>query len=127
MLMFSVNSGIKAGCSLDGNSLDIFVPGVGSLNIDLQEKQKENRRTINISLDRNYERLAEGVGSWYVANIIIPGVDYELVDTGEVDENGIPIMEKTALPLDTSKVELHLWGLPESLSEIVQEQEGEGE
>lgn len=123
MIIANVNSGRKAEYSLSGTNLTVDVPEVGSLTVDLQDKQQENKRTVNISLDKSYDRFAEGVGAWYVANIIVPGKSYELVDTGEVDEEGEPIMKRETLPLDMSKVELHLWGLPESVSEKIKEQE----
>lgn len=125
MIVQDVNTGEKADYVLDGTNLLVEVPEIGSLDIDLAQKQRETSRTINISLDRNFERLAEGVGAWYIANIKIPGIEYEVVDTGEVDEDGNPVMEKNRLPLDTSKVELHLWGFPETLSEKINEIEEE--
>ena len=125
MIVQNVNSGEKANYEVSGTELKIEVPEIGDLTLDLQEKQKETSRTINVSLDRNFERLAQGVGAWYIANIKIPGAEYEVVDTGEEDEEGNSITEKERLPLDTSKVELHLWGFPETLSEKIEEIEEE--
>lgn len=121
MIVQNVNSGEKADYTLSGTELTIKVPGIGELTIDLAKKQKAADRTLNISLDRNFTRLAEGVGAWYIANIQIPGERYELIDTGEEDNEGKSVMEKEELPLDISKVELHLWGFPETLSEKIEE------
>ena len=128
MIVRNVNSGLKAGYSLSGTVLTLEVPEVGSLSVDLQEKQQDTRRTLDYSLDRRYEHIADGVGSWYVATVVVPAAEKELQDTGQLDEEDNPIMEEVVLPLDTSKVELHLWGLPSAISDKVeQNEEEEGE
>ncbi len=122
MIVRSVNSGPKAGYSVSGTELTVNVPDVGSLTVDLQEKQQDNKRTLDFSLDKDYDRVAEGVGSWYVATVVVPAAEKELQDTGQVDEEENPIMEEVALPLDMDKVELHLWGLYGAVSDKVEEE-----
>ncbi len=126
MIISNVNSGLKAGYSVSGAELTVDVPEVGSLTIDLQEKQRDNKRTIDLSLDRSYDRLIEGTGPWYVSTVVVPGKERELVDTGEVEE-GEPVMEEVVLPLDMTKVEMYLWGLPETVSEKIEAAEIEEE
>lgn len=127
MIVSNVNSGPKAEYGLSGTVLTLSVPGAGSISVDLQEKQRAIQRTLDFSLDRSYERIAEGVGSWSVATVKLPSISTEMVDTGEVDEDGNPVMEERELDLDTSKVELHLWGLPEAISDKNQTTEEETE
>lgn len=109
MIISNVSSGPKAAYSLDGTKLT-----VGEIEIDLQNKQKSVQRVIDICLDNQLETMREGLGAWYVANIVIPSRQYELrpnknkKDDDEEDDG----MEEVELPVDTSKVELRLWGLP---------------
>jgi len=121
LIITNVNDGPKATYSLDGTSLNVSVQNVGDINIDLQAKQSDVQKNVDISLDRSFSRLVKGVGAWYVASIEIPPISTELYDTGQVDENGDPVMAKQELPLDTTKVKVHLWGLPENVSKEVTE------
>ncbi|MED3732565.1 AAA family ATPase [Geobacillus stearothermophilus] len=122
MIVTEVNSGPKAAYALTGTVLTLSVPEVGSISVDLAEGQQELQRLIDISLDRGYQRLAEGIGAWTVATIVIPPIESEVYETDEVDpETGQPIVGVHRLPLDMSKVQLHLWGLPMSLSNTEEE------
>ncbi|WPZ18928.1 AAA family ATPase [Geobacillus subterraneus] len=122
MIVTEVNSGPKAAYALTGTVLTLSVPEVGSVSVDLAEGQQELQRLIDISLDRGYQRLAEGIGAWTVATIVIPPIESEVYETDEVDpETGQPIVGVRRLPLDMSKVQLHLWGLPMSLSNTEEE------
>ncbi len=121
MIITNVSDGPKANYGLNGTNMTISVANVGDLTVDLQAKQSDVQKNVDISLDRSFSRLVEGVGAWYVASIEIPPVSKELYDTGEVDENGDPIMAQRELPLDTTKVKLRLWGLPENISKEVTE------
>lgn len=126
MIITNVNDGPKANYGLNGTNMTISVANVGDLTVDLQAKQSDVQKNVDISLDRSFSRLVEGAGAWYVASIEIPPVSKELYDTGEVDENGDPIMAQRELPLDTTKldttkVKLRLWGLPENISKEVTE------
>ncbi|KYD24626.1 hypothetical protein [Parageobacillus toebii] len=122
MIVTEVNSGPKAAYALTGTVLTLSVPEVGSVSVDLAEGQQELQRLIDISLDRGYQHLAEGIGAWTVATIVIPPIESEVYETDEVDpETGQPIVGVRRLPLDMSKVQLHLWGLPMSLSNTEEE------
>lgn len=108
MIITNASSGQKAKYSLNGTELT-----VGDVTIDLQEKQRTVQRVIDICLDNQLETMQEGLGAWYVANVIIPPKQYTLQSTGEKDENGDDITEEVELPIDVSQVELRLWGLPQ--------------
>jgi len=112
LIISEVNSGRKAEYSLSGTALT-----VGNTTIDLQSKQESVQKVIDISLDRDMAQSREGVGAWYVATIVIPPKERELYDSGEVDEQGNPKMAERELPLDMSKVELRLWGLPDNFGQ----------
>lgn len=107
MIITHASSGPKAAYSLRGTKLT-----VGEIEIDLQEKQRTVQRVIDICLDNQLETMREGLSAWYVANIIIPGKRYSLQPSGEKDEDGNDQMEEVELPVDPSRVELRLWGLP---------------
>ena len=64
MIIQNVNEGPKAVCSISGTVLTVEIPGVDSLAIDLQPRQTDVLTKIDISLGRDYTKLAEGVGSW---------------------------------------------------------------
>jgi hypothetical protein len=119
MIIQNVNAGPKAVCSVEGTVLTVEVPGVDSLAIDLQAKQADVIKTVDVSLGQDYKKLAEGVGSWYVAHIVIPPEEKEVYDTGGLDAEGKPIMAVRTLPLDMAKVVVHLWGLPEIDTTII--------
>lgn len=108
MIITNANSGQKADYSLSGTKLTIE----NKITIDLQEKERTVERVIDICLDSQLNTIREGLGAWYVANIIIPPRRYSYQSTGKTDENEEDIMEEVALPVDPSLVELRLWGLP---------------
>ncbi|MYL45067.1 AAA family ATPase [Virgibacillus halodenitrificans] len=107
MIITNANTGEKASFSLSGSKLT-----VGKVIIDLQEKQKSIENVIDICLDNQLQTMREGMGAWYVANIIIPSKQYSLEPTGETDEEGNQVMQEVELPVNLSRVELRLWGLP---------------
>ncbi len=107
MIISNASSGTKAAYTLKGTILT-----VGTVEIDLQEKQRTVQRVIDICLDRELESMREGLGAWYVANIIIPSKKYSLQPSGDLDEDGNDQMEEVELPVDPAQVELRLWGLP---------------
>lgn len=107
MIITSASGGQKANYSLNGTVLT-----VGDVSIDLQERQKDVQKVIDICLDNQLETMREGLGAWYVANIIIPPKQYTIQPSGEKDENDNDIMKEVEMPIDTSQVELRLWGLP---------------
>lgn len=107
MIITNANSGKKASYSLSRNILT-----VGDVSINLQAKQRTTERVIDICLDNQLETMREGLGAWYVANVIIPPKKYSFEPTGEKDENGDDQMIEVELPVNTSEIELRLWGLP---------------
>lgn len=104
MIVTHLNSGRKAEFSVNGTVLTI-----GSLSIDLQERQGDVQRVIDVCLDTTYTTVQEGVGAWYVATIIIPPREYRLVENDNGETSIVP------MPLDMSKVEIRLWALPEGV------------
>ncbi|MGG1598460.1 AAA family ATPase [Paenibacillus naphthalenovorans] len=118
MIISEVSQGQKATYSVTGTVLTI-----GTVTIDLQERQKSVQNVVDVCLDNQLQTMAEGLGAWYVATIVVPPIERELYDTGEVDDQGDPVMAERDLPLDMSKVQLRLWGLPANYG---QEQQNEG-
>ena len=57
------------------------------------------------------DTMREGMGAWYVATIVIPARQYELVPDGE-DEDEEMQYKRVERALDLSSVELRLWALP---------------
>ncbi|MDI3547874.1 MAG: hypothetical protein PWR10_1526 [Halanaerobiales bacterium] len=109
MIIKEINKGNKIPYSINENQKTITFND--RLTINLEENQADVEVVIDISLNKNME-LIQGVDKWYVANLIIPAAEYELIDTGEVDENNQPIMENTKKELSLDEVKLILWGLP---------------
>lgn len=122
MIIQNVNEGPKAVCSISGTVLTVEIPGVDSLAIDLQPRQTDVLTKIDISLGRDYTKLSEGVGSWYVAHVTLPPVEKELYETDQIDEDGNPQMALITMPLHMDSVVVHLWGLPETA--VVNEEDG---
>ena len=81
------------------------------ISVNVPRYQQEQENIVNICADDDMQ-LTTGLGKWYVANIIIPGRKYELVLTGEKDEDGNDKYARVALPLDMDEVTLVLWTLP---------------
>lgn len=104
MIVTHLNSGRKAEFTVDGTVLTI-----GSLSIDLAERQTDVQRIIDVCLDNGYTTIQEGVGAWYVATIIIPPREYQLVKNDNDETSIVPTS------LDMSKVEIRLWALPEGV------------
>ncbi|WP_422448177.1 AAA family ATPase [Thermoanaerobacterium sp. DL9XJH110] len=109
MIVREINEGPKIDYTLDGTVLTL---GGGAVSVDLATRQQDTETVIDICRDDGH--LVEGMGRWYVATIIIPPRRYHLVDTGQVDENGAPVLASEALPLDLDAVVLNLWALPET-------------
>ncbi len=105
MRVIHLNQGPKAAFSLDGTVLT-----VQGVSIDLAARQRDVQVVVDLSLGADLETVAEGVGAWYVATIVIPPRSYRLVDC--VGEDGQPTQRLEPLPLDVNEVELRLWALP---------------
>lgn len=48
-------------------------------------------------------------GAAFIANVVVPPNQYELVDTGDVDVDGNKIYEQQLLPVDTERMRVVLW------------------
>ena len=110
MKVNDINQGEKANYSINGTVLTIEVNDQSS-DIDLEAKQEDEKRTIDICLDDN-GNLVQEINNWYVANIHIPAASYSFIDTGEVDDQGNTVFDKVKDDLDTEDVGLDLWTLP---------------
>lgn len=107
MIISSVSQGKKAEYSVSGTILT-----VGTVMINLQERQQSVENVIDVCLDYQLQNMVEGLGAWHVATIVVPPRRWTLVPTGETDEQGNEIMAEQDLPLDMDRVQLRLWGLP---------------
>jgi hypothetical protein len=87
--------------SLDGTLLTI-----GDIVLDLEEEQQDSQAIIDIC--EKDGKLVKGLGDTYVATVVIPPAQYQLVETG-IDGEGNPIYENEKLPIDTESVQLILW------------------
>lgn len=108
MIITNVNAGPKASYSASGTNLT-----VGTVTVDLQARQSDEQKVLYICLDNQLKTMAEGIGAWYVAIVVIPPKQYDLVDSGQQDANGNSVMTRVDRSLDMANVELRLWGLPE--------------
>lgn len=108
-----VNSGTKAKWRTRGTILQITVPGVEPIEIDLNEELQDVAVTVDISLNADFTALEKGVGNWYVASVKIPAREYDYQPTGEYDEEGYDILEEVALDVDMRNTTLCLWGIPD--------------
>ena len=97
MIIAHVNSGEKATVSLVGTVLTIGE----QVEIDIQARQTDTQQVIDICLDNQLETMREGLGAWYVANVIIPARQYVIAED-----------EQQARPIDVTQVEIRLWALP---------------
>jgi len=97
MIITNLNEGPKAEYSVTGTELTIH-----GVVINLSARQGDVQTVVDVCLGSDLATAAEGVGSWYVATVVIPPREYELMESGEPQ----------ALPLDMGKVELRLWTLP---------------
>lgn len=122
MIITEINQGPKATYSLQGKVLTIG----GQVSIDLQERQSDVQKVIDICLDNQLQTMREGLGVWYVATIVIPPKQRELVPSGEKDEEGNDILIERERELDTNLVELRLWSLPVGYTEQINEIQTEG-
>jgi len=109
MIVREINEGPKIDYALDRTVLGL---GGGAVSIDLAARQQDTETVIDICRDDGH--LVEGMGRWYVATIIIPPRRYHLVNTGQIGDNGAPVLAPEPLPLDLDAVVLNLWALPET-------------
>jgi len=120
LIITEINEGKKANYKLEDKVLTIG----DQVSINLQDRQSDTQKVIDICLDNQLQTMREGFGAWYVATIVIPPKQRELVTSGEKDEAGNDILIERDRELDTSLVELRLWALPVGYEETA---EGDGE
>ena len=72
---------------------------IGEHKLDLETLRADTEVVID---------LKDDAGN-FMANVIIPPNEYELIDTGETDEQGTPVYEQKLKPLNLDKVRLILW------------------
>ena len=119
MIITEINEGKKASYKLEGKVLTVG----DQVSINLQDRQSDTQKVIDICLDNQLQTMKEGIGAWYVATIVIPPKQRELVPSGEKDEEGNDILIERERELDTNLVELRLWALPAGYEEKTNETE----
>lgn len=83
--------------------------GDDEMTLNLSKYERDDPVHIDIGLNaRGF--LTFGVSDRYAVQIDIPAREYDLVDSGQTDENGSPRMNKVAKPFDMSRVTVTLWG-----------------
>ena len=110
IIVVEKNGGGKIPYEVSGTKI---VFGEDELMVNLKTRQRDYETTLDICKDKE-NGLTVGVNTSsteYVAQVTIPAREYELTDTGERDEDGNPVMEKTLLPFDMKKCTLTLWAL----------------
>lgn len=110
IIVVEKNEGEKIAYEVSGTKI-IF--GEDELMINIKSRERDEEVTLDICKDTQ-DGLTVGVNTEareYVAQVTIPARGYEIVDTGEQDEDGNPIMERKALPFDMKKCTLTLWAL----------------
>lgn len=85
---------------------------VQATTIDLTPYQGHMAR-VYLNEDGTISVYPDTTHYWLLAEVNLPQQQYRLVDTGQVDEFGSPIMEQEPVPLDLSALEVKVWALPE--------------
>lgn len=104
------NEGEKIAYAVSGTKI-IF--GDDELMVNLKSRERDEEVTLDICMDTQ-DGLTVGVNTEareYVAQVTIPAREYEIVDTGKVDEDNKPIMERIPVAFDMTKCTLTLWAL----------------
>ncbi len=85
----------------------------GELTLDLERYRRDWDVTIDICRNKdNMLVIGTGTGLYYVAQIVIPAAQYELLEEpidNAADEENRTSEQLNVLPLDTSQVILYLW------------------
>ena len=87
--------------------------GDDDLMVNIKNRERDEEVTLDICKDTQ-DGLTVGVNTEareYVAQVIIPARGYEIVDTGEKDEDGKTITNREPVPFDMKKCTLVLWAL----------------
>ncbi len=105
--VININEGDKIQWDIQENTITL-----GDLTIDLSAREKDIPITIDISRDSE-GNLIEGIGDFYIANIIIPprryGKTVQIITDAEGNEINQTIPK--ALPFDINRVKLQLWAM----------------
>lgn len=110
IIVVEKNEGEKIAYEVSGTKI-IF--GDDELMVNIKSRERDDEVTLDICKDTQ-NGLTVGVNTEareYVAQVAIPARRYEIVDTGDKDESGNPIMERKPLPFDMAKCTLTLWAL----------------
>ena len=106
--MVEKTGGVKVELRVSGTKVYL---GDDEMVLNLSKYERDDPVHIDIGLNaRGF--LTFGVSDRYAVQIDIPGREYELVDSGELDENGSPRMKKVAQPFSMNNVTITLWGRP---------------
>lgn len=109
MIIVEKNEGRKIPYEVSGTK--IIFDDEAMYNLTKYERDDANH--LDICRDA-YGNLVNGVpdsAGRYVAQIDIPGRSYIEVETGQEDEDGQPIKQPQAVPLDMDQVALTLWSV----------------
>lgn len=101
------NDGQKINYSINGNVI-VFDD---TISINISKYQRDTENIVDVCIDNDMQ-LTTGLGKWYAANVIIPPRKYDMVDSGQVDEEGNVKYMRVAEPLNMDDVTLILWALP---------------
>lgn len=116
MVIKEISPGQKAPCGNEG-ALIFVGDGENLVMIDAAERQSDQEEVIDIYQD-DMGTLVEGERNlWYAATIVIPPRQYQMVDSGQVDEQGQPALVRESLPVDMDAVAVVLWPLNKPLNE----------
>lgn len=106
--MVEKTGGVKVDLRVSGTKVYL---SDDEMVLNLSKYERDDPVHIDIGLNaRGF--LTFGVSDRYAVQIDIPGREYELVDSGELDENGSPRMKKVAQPFSMNNVTITLWGRP---------------
>ena len=106
--MVEKTGGVKVDLRVSGTKVYL---GDDEMVLNLSKYERDDPVHIDIGLNaRGF--LTFGVSDRYAVQIDIPGREYELVDSGELNENGSPRMKKVAQPFSMNNVTITLWGRP---------------
>ena len=106
--MVEKTGGVKVDLRVSGTKVYL---GDDEMVLNLSKYERDDPVHIDIGLNaRGF--LTFGVSDRYAVQLDIPGREYELVDSGELDENGSPRMKKVAKPFSMNNVTITLWGRP---------------
>jgi hypothetical protein len=91
---------------------DVSVAGklviIGGETYDTEGRQKESEQLIDLRQAPNGD-IAEASEGFQVASVQIPPYRSEEVETGEVDDEGNPVIELQRVPLNPDQVVITLW------------------